>query len=167
MMSPTEKTLLAIDPGPDKSAYVDMSFGGVVVRHGYVMNAILVEGILGRFPEVLAIEDVKSYGMPVGRDVFEMCKWMGEFRRQMRLNGSEYVEIANIAIRQQICRTGSAGDANIRAALIERFGGNRKIVVGTQKNPGPLYGITKHIWSALAVGVTYLETRAIENVRHD
>ena len=43
-----------------------------------------------------------------------------------------------------------AKDSNIRQALIDRFG-----VVGTKKNPGWFYGVSKDVWAAIAVGVTY------------
>jgi hypothetical protein len=39
-----------------------------------------------------------------------------------------------------------AKDANIRQALIDKLG-----AVGTKKAPGPLYGISGHLWAALAV----------------
>jgi len=47
-----------------------------------------------------------------------------------------------------------AKDANIRQALIDKLG-----PVGTKKSPGPLWGVKSHIWSALAVAVTALETK--------
>jgi hypothetical protein len=46
-----------------------------------------------------------------------------------------------------------AKDANIRQALIDRFG-----AVGTKKMPGPLFGVSSHYWAALAVAVYAAET---------
>jgi hypothetical protein len=37
--------------------------------------------------------------------------------------------------------------------LIDKLG-----VVGTKKNPGPLFGMKSHAWAALGVAVTALET---------
>jgi hypothetical protein len=45
-----------------------------------------------------------------------------------------------------------AKDSNIRQALIDRFGD-----VGTKNNQGFFYGFKKDIWSAFAVGCTYLD----------
>ncbi|HET6477318.1 MAG TPA: hypothetical protein VFH93_14740 [Thermoleophilia bacterium] len=44
-------------------------------------------------------------------------------------------------------------DANIRQALLDRFGG--PAAVGRKAAPGPLYGIARDVWSALAIAVTY------------
>jgi hypothetical protein len=41
-----------------------------------------------------------------------------------------------------------AKDPNVRQALLDKIG-----PVGTKKNPGPLYGVSGHGWSALAVAV--------------
>ena len=51
-----------------------------------------------------------------------------------------------------LCGNMKAKDSNIRQALIDRFG-----VVGTKKNPGWFYGVSKDVWQAIAVGVTYYD----------
>ena len=70
--------------------------------------------------------------------------------------------ISNPAVRSHICHDGRASMKNIRAGLIEMFGGGvRKVAVGTKEQPGPLYGIPDkrgdHKWSALALAVTATE----------
>ncbi|WP_230687708.1 hypothetical protein, partial [Streptococcus pneumoniae] len=45
-----------------------------------------------------------------------------------------------------LCGTMRAKDANIAQALRDKHG-----EVGTKKNPGKLYGIKSHLWSALAI----------------
>ena len=61
-------------------------------------------------------------------------------------------------VKLHLCGSPRAKDANIRQALIDRWGGKAE-AVGTVKKPGPLYGVKSHAWSALAVAVTALETR--------
>ena len=48
---------------------------------------------------------------------------------------------------------GAAG-ARTRHALIDRFGG-KDAAIGRKAAPGPLYGISRDMWSALAIAVTY------------
>ena len=57
------------------------------------------------------------------------------------------------AVKLALCGDSRAKDANIRQALIDRFGGSA--AVGRKAAPGPLYGITRDVWSALAIAVTY------------
>jgi len=86
-------------------------------------------------------------------------------------------------IKTHLCGVASAKDGNVRQALIDRFGGD-EVAVGGKKcqtckgkgwkgtgrpvcedcngdkyetPPGVLHGISGHAWSALAVGVTYLD----------
>lgn len=57
------------------------------------------------------------------------------------------------AVKLALCGDSRAKDANIRQALIDRFGGSAAI--GRKAAPGPLYGISRDVWSALAIAVTY------------
>jgi hypothetical protein len=57
------------------------------------------------------------------------------------------------AVKLALCGDSRAKDANIRQALIDRFGGSAAI--GRKANPGPLYGISPDVRSALAIAVTY------------
>lgn len=47
----------------------------------------------------------------------------------------------------------AAKDANVRQALINRFGG-KDAAIGRKAAPGPLYGISRDMRSALAIAVT-------------
>ena len=53
----------------------------------------------------------------------------------------------------------NASPVAIKAALYERFGGNRKRTVGSVKRPGPHFEVVGHAWDALAHVVTYVERR--------
>ena len=56
-----------------------------------------------------------------------------------------------------LCGDARAKDPNIRAALIDRWGGSKAAAVGTKKSPGPLYGFKSDMWAALAVAETFIE----------
>ena len=53
-----------------------------------------------------------------------------------------------------LCKTMKAKDSNIRQALIDRFG-----EVGTKNKQGWFYGFKKDIWSAYAIGITYVDLK--------
>lgn len=97
---------------------------------------------------------IASYGMPVGKEVFETCVWIGRFVELAKLQNTDVEYIYRKDEKMNICHNMKAKDSNIRQALIDRFG-----PVGTKKNPGWFYGFKADIWSAYAVGITYLDMR--------
>lgn len=101
-----------------------------------------------RYPvELLAIEKIASYGMPVGAEVFDTCIWIGRFVQAA--SDIRHRLITRQAVKVHLCNSVKAKDSNIRQALIDRFG-----PVGTKAKPGALYGVKSHAWAALAVAVT-------------
>lgn len=100
----------------------------------------------------LVIEMIASYGMPVGKEVFETCVWIGRFLELARMKNIDTTYIYRKDEKMNICNSMKAKDSNIRQALIDRFG-----PVGTKQNPGWFYGFKADIWSAYAVGITYLD----------
>ena len=152
------RPVLAIDPGPERSGWV--LFDGRRVRrgspdedNGSLLDLSITETVFGRTP--VAIEWIQSYGMAVGRDVFETCYWVGRFAQAV--HDVDVTRIPRRDIKLHLCGTARARDTNVRQALIDRFGGSggRKAAVGTKAAPGPLYGVKSHMWSALALAVTY------------
>lgn len=149
--------VLAIDPGPERSAWIVWA-AGRVTRFGIDPNDIVLE-MLRYGPDdfdVAAIEKVESYGMPVGAEVFETVHWSGRFEEALR--PTPVIRLPRMAVKMALCHDSRAKDPNIRQALLDRFGG--KTAVGTKRAPGPLYGIHGDLWAALAVAVTYCDGAA-------
>lgn len=147
--------ILAIDPGPEQSAYVKYEDGPVT--SGIVPNYELLAS-MRKCPDYidLAIEGIACYGMPVGKETFDTCIWIGRF---IEANGGVHNLVYRGDVKMHLCRSMRAKDPMIRQALIDRFGPGKDRAIGTKKNPGPLYGIKSHCWSALAVAVTYCDTQ--------
>ena len=80
--------------------------------------------------EMLVIEMVASYGMPVGETVFETCVWIGKFMQIAEDRKKKVNKVYRKDEKMNICNSMKAKDSNIRQALIDRFG-----EVGTKKNP--------------------------------
>lgn len=153
---------MAIDPGPDHSAYV-LYRRGELLDFGKVDNNHLLALLIQTSAESLAIEMIASYGMSVGASVFETCVWIGRFIEHWRANrlerdrNSEVRRVTRIAVKSHLCHSAKAKDANVRQALIDRYGGKEQ-AIGRKATPGPLYGVSNDVWSALAVAVTASET---------
>lgn len=160
--------ILAIDPGNIESGWVLISeVDCKPVRFGKDDNLKVLEVIRRSFLDYgvrdFAIEMIASYGMPVGREVFETCKWIGCFEQIVRslMGYPEELPVHYILRREEklaICHSPTANDATIRQALVDRFAyGTRNHGKGTKKEPGFFYGFKADVWQAYAVGITYLD----------
>ena len=84
----------------------------------------------GALFDKVIIEMIASYGMAVGKEVFDTCVWIGRFKQ---ISESQDIEVEYIYRKDEkmnICHSMKAKDSNIRQALIDRFG-----EVGTKRNP--------------------------------
>lgn len=141
--------ILALDPGPTETGFV-YYVDGVVREHGTTHNTSLRASLGVWSRDLLAVEMIASYGMPVGREVFETCVWIGRF---IEAHGGAHRLVYRKDVKLHLCGTSRAKDANIRQALIDAYGGKER-AVGRKASPGPLYGVKSHAWPALAVAVT-------------
>lgn len=148
--------IIAIDPGNIESAYcVIDSKTYKPLEFDKIKNETLEVGFWNQNQykiDKLVIEMIASYGMAVGKEVFDTCVWIGRFVELASLQAIEVEYIYRKDEKMNLCHSMKAKDSNIRQALIDRFG-----KVGTKKNPEWFYGFKKDIWSAYAVGVTYLD----------
>lgn len=148
--------VLAIDPGTEQGAFV--LFGdGAPIAHGIVQNAELLDIVSNSEADFLAIEWVSFYGKEIhaGSETFETCRWAGRFQQAWNEDAT-CVLIPRRQIRQELCGTQKAGDPEVRAVLIDRYGGKER-AIGKKATPGPLYGISSHAWSALAVAAVFTD----------
>jgi hypothetical protein len=148
--------VLAIDPGPVESGYVLWN-GTEVKESGHIPNGDLRYKMgldYGILPGAVVIEMVASYGMAVGASVFETCVAIGRFQEAWHAPDEVALMYRRI-VKLHLCGTTKATDSNIRAALIDRLG-----PPGTKKDPGPTFGIVKHLWAALALAVTAADRAA-------
>ena len=146
--------ILAIDPGPEKSAYLIWNGKGVQLQPAILPNADVLKHVIDctSHPLISAIyiEKIACYGMAVGAEVFETVYWTGRFSQAWQeRRGDEASRITRREIKLHICNSVTAKDPNVRQALIDRLG-----IVGTKNNRGPLYGVSSHLWAALGVAVT-------------
>lgn len=151
--------IIAIDPGPTKSAFVECE-GMTIHDKGIAMNDDLLDGLRFGFEDAtrIVIEKIASYGMPVGEDVFETCRWTGRFIEAAMFVGRRVEMVTRGEVKMHLCKSMRAKDSNIRQAIVDLYpatGGGKNPQVGTKRQPGPLFGVSKDIWAALGVALTY------------
>jgi hypothetical protein len=143
--------ILAIDPGTTKSAYMlilpDEPLHFAITANEDVLAMIRQISDWTAFPTVV-IEQVASYGMPVGAEVFETVYWSGRFAEAAHPLPVE--RITRLQVKNALCHDSRASDATIRRELMDRYGGDSSIRKG-----GVLYGVSKDVWAALAVAVAW------------
>jgi hypothetical protein len=142
-----DEMIFAIDPGPTESAFV--VWDGALIQFGKVPNELMRVRLSSFRNGIVAIEEIASYGMPVGREVFQTMLWSGRFLEIAERNGMKVYMIPRRNVKVFMCGTMRANDASIRQALLDKIGPQ-----GTQKQPGPTYGLKRDTWSALAIALT-------------
>lgn len=151
--------IIAVDPGTDASAYVVFEtsekqrpshFPGYIVDKGILDNDEMLDKLL-EYDCKLYIEMIASYGMPVGKHVFETCVWIGRF---IECHNGPWEYVYRKDVKMHLCNSNKAKDANIRQAILDQYGGTREKAIGTKNHQGPLYGVSKDIWAALGVALT-------------
>ena len=88
--------------------------------------------------------------------MFKSLEWGAKFANAW---SKEAYFISRREVKLHVCGRSAATDADVRAALIDRFGPGKEKAIGKKASPGPLYGIKSHMWSALALAVTFHERR--------
>jgi hypothetical protein len=150
--------IIAIDPGTIKSGVVHldsklMSVYSSVCDNDDILEAIYSQACTNSSWSVVVVEMVACYGMPVGKETFETCVWIGRFLEaaEQTLHTSR---LYRRDIKLHLCGTAKAKDANIWQVILDRYGG-KEAAIGNKKQPGPLYGVKSHARAALAVALTW------------
>lgn len=143
-------TIIGIDPGTENSGVV--IWDGSRVTHCWpaMANALVRALLTGFRPDSYRVvcEWIQAMGMPCGQEVFLTCRHIGRMEETWAHQGGTMEFIQRPTVKTRLCGTPRAKDPNVRQALIDRLG-----PVGTKNNPGPLYGVSSHAWSALAVAI--------------
>ena len=144
-------SIVAIDPGPKESAYVQWD-GKQILDFGNIPN----DEIIGRMESWarvdfadLWMEGMQSYGTIMGASTIETLIWIGRFYQEwVHLRASPATLALRTKIKTHICGNAAAKDGHVREALIARIG-----PPGKKSSKGHTYGISSHAWQALGLAV--------------
>lgn len=149
--------ILAIDPGTTQSAWV-LYHPYAEELHGFGKqpNAEILDLIAKADYTDAVIERIESYGMPVGREVFQTVQWTGRYIEAIEYAGKRWRELPRQAVKLHLCQSPRAKDANVRQALLDRFSGPLT-PSGNPAKGHQLHGVTGDVWAALGVAVTWVD----------
>lgn len=113
-------------------------------------------------PECAVVERVESFGMRGGQGLMETCWWGGRFFQAASAAAEPGIVprgawLLRKQIKSHLCGKVTVGDSAVRTALLFRWGTDHKAIVGKPTAPGPLFGLKKHHWAALAAAVVWWE----------
>lgn len=147
------KTLICIDQGPTHSGVVELREREI--KFAEVMPNELVRPYIEHSSAGMVVcEQIECFGMPVGREVFESVQWMGRFEELALGSGKDFASVPRRQVKMHLCNSVRAKDPHIRQVLIDIYGGKQET-----KKGGRLASIKSHLWSALAIGITFLERK--------
>jgi hypothetical protein len=169
MKTKNEMLILAVDPGTTQSGWVIYDpIRNSVVNCGIDKNQTVMDLVRTEIgPDLWFVcERISCQGMAVGQETFDTVEFIGAlFHQALGPRGWDRRHdfmVKRTEVKIHLCGTARAKDPNIRQAILDRFpatGGGKCPQVGTKKQPGPLFGVHAHIWSALAVALTWNETK--------
>lgn len=160
----TDQTgICALFPGDDTPKHIGIVPNGELLDHASDIAHDLATSWPAGISVNVGVEMIACYGMPVGREVFETCVWIGRFITEWpRLAAPVAMRrVYRREVKVHVCDSPRAKDGNIRQAIIDRYpktGGGKTPQIGTKADPGPLYGMKSHIWAALGVAITARDT---------
>ena len=139
--------ILGIDPGNTKSAYVVYNTNEkIILEKGLIPNEELLDTLkyLCVVDDIhVYIEMVASYGMTVGKEVFDTCVWIGRFTQKLYDEGvTEVASVYRKEVKLILCNSLRAKDKHIHRACLDRLGKEKT------------KGIVHDMWSALAICLT-------------
>ena len=158
--------VLGIDPGPLHKwtgvVLVDFNKNSIEDK-GLIHNTDMISWIRERRQlfDVCGIEVLQAQGCQVQQTTFDTGHWGGRYAQVVYDLGKPVYEIFRRKIKIHLCGKSSTGDTQVSAACRDRFkptGGGKDPWKGVKGKPGPLYGISKDMWSALAIAVYTNET---------
>ena len=146
------KTIIAVDPGTTESGVIFWDGGPKIEMARKMPNDELLSMLRMQLLEdcELHIEMIASYGMAVGKEVFETCVWIGRFQESFKGRTSL---VYRRDIKLHHCGQARAKDGEVAQALRDKYG-----VKGTKAAPGFFYGFSADVWQAFALSAYVVET---------
>lgn len=149
--------ILGIDPGNKESAFALVDKGYVVAEADKIENHRLRD-VVRQYTCIseVVVESIQSYGMPVGREIFDTCLMIGRIQQVADDRNLPNYLYPRPEYARAICGTNKVKDSVLRQALELRFGGYNKgeplhLLRGTDKR------------SAFAVAVYHIDQGRFKN----
>lgn len=144
---------IGVDPGPTESGvavWMDGKLGlHAVMPNGELLSRLRSVALTAMATETKLVVEMVAMAGFAGATVYQTCVTIGRLEEAWTaMRPLPYRRLFRKTVVAELTGSGKFGDPDVRKALVERIG-----TVGTKKAPGPLFGMAKHMWSALALAV--------------
>jgi hypothetical protein len=144
--------VVGIDGGCGTTAAVKIKCHGPdklpeVLEKVYLPNMEMLDWLWHLECDLVVIEAIMSYG-GAGSEVLQTAYWNGRFKTTLQCSGKAVCALERIKVKQLLFGKATGNDSTVTKHIEDLYGG-RQVARGTKAKPGPLYGITKHMWQAL------------------
>lgn len=119
-------SILGIDPGSSETAFCLIAQDYSILAAGKVANNEMIFRLRDIPFAVAAIESIQSYGMAVGREVFDTCYMIGRIQQRIFDLQRPFQMIPRPEYTRRLCGVQKVNDAVLRQALLLRFGGDKR-----------------------------------------
>lgn len=149
--------VLGIDPGTTESGYALIDERYTVLDAGKIDSALIDHLIRTSKPSAVSCESIQAYGMAVGREVFETCYWIGEYRQVCKSLPVPFFLYPRPEYARAIAGVQKVTDSVLRQSLLLRFGSDLK--------GGPLFKLRgdSDRKSAFAVAVYHIDKSGLHH----
>ena len=150
--------IFAVDPGNEKSAYAIWD-GHSILKAEKLINDEMKQMIEWKSSsedyDMVAIEKIESYGMPIGATVIDTAVWIGRFIEALQGVRNDYphqkiILIPRKQVKLHLCNATRAKDSNVIQALKDRF---EPGLQPRERPKGLLKGLKADMWQAFALSV--------------
>lgn len=163
-----QNIIIGIDPGPTTSGQVvvDASiFPPVILQANSAASQDELVNVYYDAKTVIC-EWIVSYSSAIGSSVLDTARLVGRIEERSGEKGMKFHKLTRPEVGLELAGQRRAKKAQVNEAVRElyrknwsKLGGGKNPVVGTKKNPGPLYHVKSHAWDALAVIIAWLISR--------
>lgn len=154
--------IIAIDPGSGESSAVTIQVipgqkNPAILDHIDLPNPEFLEWLWDAEADFVVIETLASNG-GASQEVVDTAYWVGRFWTACEFAGKPIAGLLRRTVARLLLGQVKSTDAKIIQYCSASYGcADHKEAKGTAKNPGPLFGIVKHKWQALGVGLAAIK----------
>ena len=166
-MRELKNNIIGIDTGPLTSGIIHLQAENVGWRLAHCNDKMVNGDICGYLVEKahfyssieVVVEHINARGQLLNQANIDMVHLIGWINKTCIEVGMECHLITNRLWKSHLCGANNASAKEVKIAskqILSPYGGGSDPYKGVKNQPGPIYGISSHCWSALGVCAAHI-----------